>query len=1101
MRRLLSCSSRARRAPSSFLLAVACASCAGLATSATHPQHEAAPGSYAQTPLDETLLLQEPTLSAEHLVFVYAGDLWIAPREGGDARHLTSSPGMESAPQLSPDGQWVAFSGQYDGNTDVYLIHVDGGVPRRLTWHPGRDVVLDWNGGGDAVLFRSSRSSGTRNSQVYLAPVTGEFPEALPVPKAYNASFGPDDASLAYTIIPDAFRTWRRYRGGCTTPIWVQDLETHEVEVVPHADGSDTFPRWLGETLYFASDRAGTMDLYCWRRGQTAVERLTDLGDFDLRNMDTGGGALVFEAAGALHVLEAGASEARRVSIRVRNDGLAAVPRWQEVGEAVRAAAIAPNGKRAVFEARGEILSVPREHGEIRNLSASPGAHDRSPIWSPDGERIAWFSDASGEYQLLVREHRGRGAARAYDLGEGGFFYDPRWSPDGEHILFADKFNLLTVIALESGELSPVASVQGSLDSGYLRAVWSPDSQWIALQHRDPATSYGRIALYEMATGKLERVTDGFGHATDPAFSPDGKLLFFAASVNNGPKFFDLDMTTSASRPSNESLYVAVLQADGVDPLGPRSDEGWDEEEEEDQDPDDDDEEEAELPALELAGLDQRILALPLPAGNYRDLACTQEALLWIEQTRGQQPRLRAWDREEREAKTLREDVDSFQVSADGKSLLLDSSGEWFIAGADAEDPDALDVESAKVRVVPEEEWTQILREVWRIQRDYFYDENMHGVDWPAMWRRWQPFLAHVRHPAELDLLVRSLISELACGHEGAESGDSPEGPEGVSVGLLGADWIVDGDRYRLERILRGQNWNPNLRAPLTAPGVDAAEGDYLLAVDGRPLTTEENLYAAFEARAGQPVELTLAADPGAPEEQRRTTTVVPIASEGDLRRLSWVEANRARVDELSGGRLAYIYMPDTATDGMDSFDRDFYSQLDKQGIVLDERYNGGGQAADYVISVLDRELDSWWMTRERWACRTPFGLIDGPKVMVINEDAGSGGDWMPWAFRNRGIGPLVGTRTWGGLVGTSVYPVLMHGGSVTAASFGVMDTDGQWAVENIGVPPDVEVIEWPAEVLAGHDPQLERAIELALELLEQQPPRAAPEFYPPAER
>ena len=1092
--------------------------CAGTAAAAAAP---------ATPRVEETLLLQEPTLSAEHIVFRYADDLWIVGRAGGDARRLTSSPGREFAPQLSPDGTQVAFSGQYEGNTDVYVMSIDGGLPRRLTWHPGGDTVLDWTPDGQRVVFRSGRFASSRTAQAYSVGFDGGTPTAYELPKVGHAALDADASHFAYTPIGDAFGTWKRYRGGRLANVWIFDRATHEVEVVPTAGCNDSFPRWLGGDVYFGSDRDGVMNLFRFSPGSSDVEQLTRFTDYHVRSLDAGHGAVVFEQAGALHLFDAGAGQIERLAIRVRADGLAAIPRWQKVEGHVRGASIAPNGKRAVFEARGEIISVPKEHGDARNLTNSPDVHDRSPAWSPDGEEIAWLSDAGGEYHLVVQDRLGREEARTFELGGAGFYYSPQWSPDGEHILFVDKGNRLAYLTLEDGAVTQVASVQGSLGVVNPGAEWSPDSKWIAFENRNPRTLYDHVALYELATGEVTSVTDDFAVSSSPAFSGDGKYLFFSASVNRGPSLLGLNMTTSAARSWDRSLYVAVLQAEGENPLFPKSDdaveekddEDEDEEDEEDgadtaQDPEaedpapadeeesDEDENEDEVedtsPSIDLEGLSQRVLALPLPASGYRNLVCSEDALYFIESPRSGPSELKRFDFDKQEAKSLKEDVRGFSISADGKSLFLRTRG-YEITDAKAGDGKKLDIDSVMVRVEPEEEWPQILREVWRIQRDYFYDANMHGVDWDAMWTRWAVLLPHVRHRSDLTLLVRELIGELACGHEYVSGGESEDPPQGIPVGLLGADFEVADGRYRIARILEGQNWNPGQRAPLTEPGVDARVGDYLIAVNGRPLTADQNLFRAFEYSAGKQVDLTLAAS--ADGSDARTTTVVPIRSEGQLRFYSWIEANRRRVDELSGGRLAYVYMPDTGGRGRDAFDRDFYSQLDKQGLILDERYNGGGQVADYVIETLAREVMSLWRNREGWLGYSPSGVMAGPKVMIINEYAGSGGDWMPYAFQRRGLGPLVGTRTWGGLVGISGYPPLMDGGSVTAANFGVLSTEGDWVVENVGVSPDVEVIEWPKLVIAGGDPQLEKAVELALEELERAPLPAPPSYRPPAPR
>lgn len=1075
----------------------------------------------------ETLLLQEPTLSADHIVFRHADDLWIVPREGGEADRLTSNPGREYAPQLSPDGQLVAFSAQYEGNTDVYVLSIHGGIPKRLTWHSSGDSVLDWAPDGQSVIFRSGREADTRTSKAYQVGLDGGTPVALELPKVHHAALDADASHFAYTPIADAFGTWKRYRGGRLANIWIFDRATHEVEVVPTGRFNDSVPRWLGNTVYFASDRDGVMNLYRFQPGSDDVDQITAFKDYDVRNLDAGSGAVVFEQAGALHLYDPAANSATRLSIRVRTDGLASIPRWQEVKGHVRSASIAPNGKRAIFEARGEIITIPKEHGDARNLTNTPGVHERSPIWSPDGDEVAWLSDEGGEYHLVLQDRLGREEAKTYELGGAGFYHSPTWSPDGEHILFSDKGNRLAYLTLESGTVTEVASIQGSLGVVFPTAVWSPDSKWIAFENRNTRTLYDHVALYELATGQTTSVTDDFAASGSPAFSGDGKHLFFTASVNRGPSFMGLNMTTSASRRGDNSLYVAVLKADGENPLFPKSDdavgdedekkgkgkgkkkdddsEESEEADEEDGDEDEDDEgeggdeeEEDDTPSIDLDGLSQRVLALPTGSSNYYGLECTKDTLYFMERPQGGSSELKSFSFDDKKAKSLSEGARGFQLSADGKSMLLRSSG-YSITDAKAKDPKKLDIDSVVVRVEPREEWPQILREVWRIQRDYFYDANFHGVDWDAMWTRWESFLPHVKHRSDLTFLIRELIGELSCGHEYVSGGESADPPQGMSVGLLGADYEVANGRYRIANILEGQNWNPGERAPLTEPGVDASVGDYLIAVNGRPLTSDQNLYEAFLGVSGKQVELSLSAN--ADGSEARTVTVVPIGSERGLRRNSWIEANRKRVDELSNGRLAYIYMPNTAGAGQNAFDRDFYSQLDKEGLILDERYNGGGQVADYVIETLSRQILTLWRNREEWLGYSPSGVMQGPKVMIANEYAGSGGDWMPYSFQKQGIGPLVGTRTWGGLVGISGYPPLMDGGSVTAANFGVLDTNGDWIVENEGVTPDYEVIEWPKDILAGRDPQLEKAVELALQALADNPIPAPPTMRTPATR
>ncbi|MDA1194556.1 MAG: PDZ domain-containing protein [Planctomycetota bacterium] len=1112
--------------------------------------------------VQETLLLQEPAVSAKHVVFVHGQDLWVVGREGGTARRLTSHIGREAHPRISPDGTQVAFSGEYDGNSDVYVMPIDGGAPRRITWHPGTDYLRDWHPDGKSLLILSGRDSGPPVYRLFTVSASGGNPEPLAVPRAAHATYSATGDRIAYTPISDAFRSWKRYRGGRVPPVWIYDPKTHDVEEVPHDVASDTFPCFLGKDVYFASDRKddrGLMQMNIWRYtpgSGAAPTQITKFTDFGVRNMSAGGGVLAFTMGGAIRIYDPKDRSFTRLEIRVPSDEIARLPRWDNVRGAVRSGSLAPNGKRAVFEARGEIITMPREHGAERNLTDSPGVHDRSPTWSPDGKQVAWFSDAGGEYQLVVRDRLGREEPRSYGLRGAGFYEDPVWSPDGKHILFNDKGNRLAYVTLADGEVTDVHTSQGTLGRFRPFGVWSTDSKWIAFETISAATSYTGIALYELESGTLTPITDGFSAAASPAFSRDGKHLFFQASVDEGPRRFGLDLGTSTVRAGSSNIYVVVLKKDGEHPLGPRSDEAVEPKKDEpkkgkptddkkddekkdeekkdegkgakadDDEPDADKEDDAKepkggedadekaeegeakkkedepkkAPSIDTEGISQRILALPLGSGNYRGLACTASSLIYLASPReGGRADLKSFDFKSRKENVLVGGAAEASVSADGKNLLVRTGGSWQITDERGKSGNGVNIDAVRVQVDPAQEWPQLLRECWRLQRDFFYDPQMHGVDWPAMWERWSAFLPHVHHRADLNIVMMEMIGELCCGHEYVSGGDYPKGGGGIDVGLLGADTRVEDGHHRITRIYQGQNWNPGLRAPLTEPGVLVNEGDFILAVDGRPLRGADNFFAAFQGTANEPVELTVCATTSG--EDKRTVTVVPLGDDDSLRRMAWVEGNRKRVDELSGGRLAYAYMPNTAGAGLAAFDRDFYSQLHKEGLVLDERYNGGGKVADYIVDVLGRDVICYWMNREGWLARTPFGTLQGPKVMVINERAGSGGDAMPWMFKKLGIGPLVGTRTWGGLVGISGYPPLMDGGSVTAASFGIMDTDGRWVVENEGVAPDHEVIEWPKDIAAGRDPQLEKAVEVALELLEKSPAPVRPGYSPPTKR
>ncbi len=1119
-----------RTALAVLLLALPLAACS---SSANAGPVAAVVNAKALAPTDETLLLQQPTISKDNVVFAYARDLWVVSRAGGTARRLTSSPGVESGPRLSPDGRWVAFSGQYEGNVDVYVISIDGGMPTRLTWHPGGDRVLDWHPDGERILFASGRDSSTPVDRLVLVKVTVGPEEALPVPRVSHAQFNADASRIAYTAISDAFRTWKRYRGGTMCPIWILDPNTLDVEEIPHERASDTFPTWVGGDVYFASDRDKQMNIWRYTPGSKSVEQITKFTDYDVRNMDSDGTTLAFEQGGRIHLYDPATKTDTALSITVPSDGLHSLPRWQDVRGSVRGSAIAPNGKRAVIEARGEIVSVPKENGDTRNLTNSPGVHDRDPSWSPDGKSIAWFSDASGEYQLMVQDQLAREPAKAFSIESGaGFYRRPTWSPDGKSIAFLDKGGRLAYLTVETGAITEIRKMSGSLGEVGSNYTWSPDSKWIAFEEPNPHTLYSHISLFEVETGKVTVLTDAFGDCGSPAFSRDNKHLFFTATVESGPNQFGLDMSAGAFRTGENGMYVAVLQKDGKNPLFPKSDEGvpsdddkkgkggkdgkGDEKKDGEKkegdgaasQPDAKGDKKKDLPKIDLDGLDQRILALPLPQSRYFGLASTKDKLLFLEAGGrrgggggggGGGTELKKFDFDEKKAETLLSGVGGFEVSADGDSLLVQQGGQWKITNASGKDDKTLAIDSVRVRVDPTVEWPQTLREVWRIERDYFYDPNMHGVDWPKMWDRWSKFLPHVRHRDDLNLVIGEMIGELCCGHEYVSGGESPDPPQGVSVGLLGCDVKVAQNRFQLTKLYRGQNWNPGLRAPLLEPGVDARVGDFVIRVEGRELTADQNFFRAFENTAGRQIEIELSQN--ADGSDSRKVKVVPIGSDFQLRRLAWVEECRKRVDDLSGGRLAYLYMPNTADAGEAAFDRDFYSQLDKEGVIVDERFNGGGKVADYVIDVLSRTTRARWMNREAWVGRTPFAMIAGPKVMIINERAGSGGDCMPWMFQNAKVGTLVGTRTWGGLVGISGYPPLMDGGSVTAASFGVMDPNGEWAVENEGVTPDITVVEYPKDIMAGKDPQLEKAVEVAMKELAGKTQKAPPTYPPPKVR
>ena len=1058
-----------------------------------------------------TLLLRQPTVSDTHVAFLYAGDIWIAGRDGGDPRRLTAQEGSKSTPTFSPDGQWIAFSGNYDGNTSVYVVSSAGGSPRRLTYHPGDDLVRGWTPDGKRVLFATGRDvhHAGRYHRLYTVALEGDYPAGMPMPIAERGSFSADGSRIAYTTVPEPFWSWKRYRGGRTVRIWLFDLQSYDHVEVPHQNASDTFPCWVGEVVYFLSDRDGTMNVYAYDLPSGQVRRLTGHEDFDVRSLTEGGGVLAYEQGGRVHLYDPDAGTHVALPISITADLPHARPHYEKAVPYIQNAGISPSGARVVFEARGEILTVPVEKGDARNLTRTPGVHERYPAWSPDGQRIAYFSDASGEYELVLSDQMGA-EKTSIALGRKTHYYSPIWSPDSDKIIYTDKALNLYYIDLEAKVPVHVDTDTYDHPERTLNPVWSPDGKWIAYTKR-LETHLHAVHLYELASGGRHQVTDGMSDATHPCFSRDGKYLYFAASANYGLNTGWLDMS-SYERLSTSSLYLAVLSADEPSPLAPESDEEKGPEEQAEK-KEENEQKNDEIKRIEvrvdLEGLDQRILALPLPAREYRSLQAGEGKLFYLEtkphQFGSHGPTLytlHAFDLKERKSEAYLQKLRAYWLSADGKKLLYqgEKSGQYGVIDAAKkpdDSPEGLKLGGVELYVEPRAEWRQMFDEVYRIERDFFYDPHMHGVDWEAVRERYRPFLEHLGHRDDLNFLFAEMVGELVAGHAYVGGGDVPA-PDEVACGLLGADFEIADGHYRIQRIYRGLNWHPELRAPLTEPGVQISEGEYILAVNGEPLAADDSIYRLFEKTADQVTALLVV--PSTDRSAARTVMVKPLKSEAALRHWSWVEGNRVRVDALSQGRAAYVYMANTSIEGYASFNRYYYSQLDKEAVILDERFNGGGSAADYVIDMLDRPLLCHWATREGGIFHSPNASIFGPKVMVINEFAGSGGDAMPLFFRRRGLGPLVGKRTWGGLIGIYDYPPLVDGGRVTAPRLAVFSPDNEWEVENEGVAPDVEVEMTPKLVIAGRDPQLEKAVEIALEALREDPPPKA-HRPPPADK
>jgi tricorn protease len=1048
--------------------------------------------------LADTRLLSDPALSERHLAFAYANDLWVSDRDGTAVRRLTSHQGAESGPRFSPDGSLVAFTGRYEGNTDVYVVPALGGVPTRLTWHPGNDVALGFTPDGKAVVFSSPREvHTTRYTQLFTVPVGGGHPGRLPVPHASKGALSPDGKTLAHVPLAEPFQQWKHYRGGQASRILLLDLASLDVTAVPQPEGrcNDTDPLWLGDRLYFRSDRDGEFNLYSFDRGTRAVARLTTHADFPVLNASAGAGRIVYEQAGYLHLFEPGAARSSRLRVGVTADLVERRPRWAKGAKWIRGASLSPSGARVALEFRGEIVTLPREKGDDRNLTRSPGVHERSPAWSPDGRLVASFSDAGGEYALHLLPQDGKGEPRRIPLQGAGFYTDPSWSPDGRRLAYWDNAHALWTLELATGKQTKVSTslLYGPLP--VLHAAWSPDSRHLAYA-RNTKTLQNQIFIHAVADGASHPVSDGLADAQHPAFDASGKYLYFTVSTDAGP-VNDWFSQANADMRAEAQIYLAVLAKGVPSPLAKESDEEKGKEPEPAKDAAADKKKEDQKPAevkLDPEGLHQRILALPLKAGVYSNLTAGEANQLFYQRAAstdaGADTALLRYDLAKRKEDTLTEKADTFALSGDRKRLLVRIKEDWHLVDvADKLDlaKFKLDVGRIQVKVDPPAEWAQMFHEAWRINRDYFYDPGYHGVDWPAMAKKYAAFLRDLGTRQDLFRVIRWMLSELAVGHSYQQPGENPFEGETVPGGLLGADYEVANGRYRFKKVYGGLNWTPDLRSPLTEPGVDVAAGEYLLAVDGVDLEAKDNLHQRFERTANRLMEITVGPTPDG--KGARTVKVVPLESEAALRNRDWVEGNLRRVTEASGGRIGYVYVPNTATAGHAYFKRYFFPQADRQALIVDERHNGGGQVADYYIDLLRRPYISHWAMRYGADLKTPIAGIHGPKVMIIDETAGSGGDLLPWMFRKLGLGPLVGRRTWGGLVGILGFPVLMDGGGVTAPNLAIWTEDG-FIVENEGVAPDVEVEQTPKELAAGRDPQLEKAIELALAALAKDPPK-----------
>jgi tricorn protease len=1054
-----------------------------------------------QRATSDARLLRFPNINGDLVAFVYAGDIWSVPAGGGDARRLTSHSGMELFPRISPDGRWIAFSGEYSGSRQVYVIPAQGGVPRQLTYYNDVGVmpprggydyeVLDWTPDSQRILVRCNRTPwGERMGKYYLVSLAGGLETPLQVPEGGGASFSPDAGLIAYTPIEREFRTWKRYRGGRAQDVWIYDLQNNTTRRLTEFPGTDQHPSWWGSRIYFVSDRDLTLNIYAYDLTSDKIEQVTRHQGNDVLWPSGRNGQLAYESGGYLYKLDLATGKEQKLTVNLDFDNPNVLPRFRNVAEFVSSYDISPTGKRAVFDARGDLFTVPAKEGLTYNLTRSQGVREIFPAWSPDGRWIAYYSDASGEYEIYLIDGAGASAPRQLTRGSRIWRFPPRWSPDGRMLLYADRDQKLQFLDVATSAVTVVDRARGHDLTDY---GWSPDSRWLVYS-KDGDSGQDAVWVYSLDQKRSFQLTDATYGDFAPVFSRDGRYIYFLSNRDFNLTFSDFErdyLYTKATR-----IYAMALTRGAAPLFGDRNDL---------EEPRGSAVQAGKKPAqkihgegsaaregapsvrIDVEGAGSRITVFPLKSGDYAALRAIEGGILYYKEKE-----IRQFNLEDKKDSLVIGDVDSAVLSADGRKILYQARSQFGIVGLGPDQragDGSLDLGQLTMKIEPLKEWAQIYRDGWRIFRDWFYQRKMHGVDWQKVYEKYARLLPYLGHRADLDYIFGEMVGEVNAGHTYVNWGDFPRPPR-LDTGLLGAELKADAKagRYLIAKIYFGENWNEATRSPLTEQGVDVQVGDYLIALNGSEVTLKDNPYLFLENTVGRKIPIKVSARPdggGA-----REFWIKPIQSELDLRALDWVRSRREMVDRLSGGRIGYIYVPDTARAGNTELFKGMYAYWNKEALIIDERYNGGGFIPTVMAELLARKTLNYWARRGLEINPDPGVAHDGPKAMLINGYSSSGGDAFPYYFKKKKLGLLIGTRTWGGLIGLSGNPDLVDGGSISVPTFGFVDSDGKWAVEGEGISPDIEVIDRPELVAAGRDPSIEKAVEVLLEQLRQNPRR-----------